>query len=223
MIKIKSHFYSNKTNYTNLLCNLILLFLLIPLGALSSILDTIIRVWFLLIIILSIQTLALPNLLLLLFRLMAIFAFGCNLIFFPDNPFLTELTLLVSQIFYVIFFSIAIVAIAKRISDSEIVDNSVISGSICIYLLLGIIWFFFYQIIYLFDSNAFSHPEEIKGRLSLFYFSFTTLTTVGYGDISPINPFGMTFANLEAIIGQLYPAIIIARLVGLYNPNKKMG
>jgi hypothetical protein len=181
----------------------------------------VVRFWFLLVIILSIQTIALPNRLIVLSRLIAIFAFGCDLVYFPNSVFLTELTLLFSQILYVSFFSVTIFAIAKRISDSSTVDHSVISGSICIYLLLGLIWFFFYQIIYFFDPNAFNHPEELKTRLSLFYFSFTTLTTVGYGDITPINPFAMTFSNMEAIIGQLYLTIVIARLVGLYNPNNK--
>ena len=49
----------------------------------------------------------------------------------------------------------------------------------------------------------------------LLYFSFTTLTTVGYGDIVPVHPFARSLANLEAIMGQLYPATLLARVVTL--------
>jgi hypothetical protein len=52
------------------------------------------------------------------------------------------------------------------------------------------------------------------------YFSVSTLTTVGYGDIAPLNPIARSLANLEALIGQLYPAIIVARIVTLYTPKK---
>jgi hypothetical protein len=52
--------------------------------------------------------------------------------------------------------------------------------------------------------------------MNLFYFSFTTMTTVGYGDVFPINKFAMVFSNLEAIVGQLYIAIFVARLIGLH-------
>jgi hypothetical protein len=51
---------------------------------------------------------------------------------------------------------------------------------------------------------------------SLFYFSFTTLTTLGYGDITPAGKFAQVLANMEAIAGQVYLAIFIARLVGLH-------
>jgi hypothetical protein len=74
---------------------------------------------------------------------------------------------------------------------------------------------FAYSTVQFFDPQAFSIPPEILGRNSLLYFSFTTLTTVGYGDITLVNPFTMTLSNGEAIIGQLYPAIVIGKLVSL--------
>jgi hypothetical protein len=56
----------------------------------------------------------------------------------------------------------------------------------------------------------------MKGDLKeLLYFSFTSLTTMGYGDITPVHPLARSLANLEALIGQLYPAILIARLVSM--------
>ena len=67
--------------------------------------------------------------------------------------------------------------------------------------------------------NAFKGIEAPKGQFviagNLIYFSFVTLTTIGYGDIIPLHPYARGLANLEAVIGQLYPATLLARLVTL--------
>jgi hypothetical protein len=55
----------------------------------------------------------------------------------------------------------------------------------------------------------------------LIYFSFATLTTVGYGDIVPVDPFARSLANMESIIGQLYPATLLARLVTLELESRR--
>ena len=86
--------------------------------------------------------------------------------------------------------------------------------------MLGIVWYQIYQIILTLIPNAFA--GKVSGY-QVFYFSFVTLTTVGYGDILPAHKVTMIMSNLEAIVGQLYPAVIIARLVSLYtveNSNK---
>jgi hypothetical protein len=62
------------------------------------------------------------------------------------------------------------------------------------------------------------NPRQSLGELM--YFSICTLTTVGYGDIAPFNPLARSLSNLEAITGQLYPAIILARIVTLYRPKE---
>jgi len=90
------------------------------------------------------------------------------------------------------------------------------------------IWANLYSIIELLHSGSFqlvesfSSPQDLK--LNMIYFSFTTLTTLGYGDITPLSPYARSFANLEALIGQLYPAILLARLVSLqgthHHPKK---
>jgi hypothetical protein len=56
---------------------------------------------------------------------------------------------------------------------------------------------------------------------TMLYFSLTTLTTTGFGDITPVHPFARSLANLEAIIGQLYPATILARLVTLELEHRR--
>jgi hypothetical protein len=91
-----------------------------------------------------------------------------------------------------------------------------ISGAIVLYLLLGLIAAFGYSALSLLDSRAFSKlPTEDGGVYDWLYFSFVTLTTVGYGDITPVSRAARALAMLEGLVGQLFPAIIIARFVSL--------
>ena len=85
-----------------------------------------------------------------------------------------------------------ILAIGSRISHEKEVNLNVVRGGVCIYLLLGIFWLFLYKILVFIYVNAFSFPENIS-KDSLFYFSCTTLTTLGYGDILPQNAFAMRY------------------------------
>lgn len=89
-----------------------------------------------------------------------------------------------------------------------------IAGAVSIYLLLGLIWARLYELVELVAPGAFRLPEgETLGTGSLVYFSFVTLATLGYGDISPMNLVARNLAILEALVGQLYLVILISRLV----------
>lgn len=89
-----------------------------------------------------------------------------------------------------------------------------IAGAVSVYLLLGLIWARFYQVVELLSPGAFRVPEgESLSSATLTYFSFVTLATLGYGDISPVNLVARDLAILEAIMGQLYLVILISRLV----------
>ena len=94
-----------------------------------------------------------------------------------------------------------------------------ISGAVVVYLLLGLMWALAYQLIELQQPGSFNFADApaIGDTLSarLVYFSFVTLTTLGYGDITAVSPVARTLAMLEAAIGQLFPAILIARLVSM--------
>lgn len=122
------------------------------------------------------------------------------------------------SIFYSLFLLAALGVIGKKLLAEKVVNQDIIRGGISIYFLLGFFWFSLYRIVFLIDPEAFKHPlENIDINTKLVYFSFTTLTTLGYGDITPANELTMALSNLEAIVGQMYPAIVIARLVGLYS------
>jgi hypothetical protein len=102
-----------------------------------------------------------------------------------------------------------------------------IMGAVAAYLLLGVIWSLAYFLIALRMPEAFSVqrsfiPGDMEALHShLFYFSFVTLTTLGYGDIVAVHPMVRMLVILEGVTGQLFPAILIARLVSLQVQSKQ--
>lgn len=90
-----------------------------------------------------------------------------------------------------------------------------VRGSVAAYLLFGMSWAAAYELALRLDPNAFRLTEGHDPRLELVYFSFVTLTTVGYGDITPLIPIARSLAMAEALVGQLFPAVLIARLVSM--------
>ena len=91
-----------------------------------------------------------------------------------------------------------------------------IQGAVAAYLLLGILWANAYALLAHLRPGAFSGPlSPADGPRAFFYFSFVTLTTVGYGDVLPVHPAARSLAMLEAVTGPLYLAILVARLVSL--------
>jgi hypothetical protein len=126
---------------------------------------------------------------------------------------------IVSLSIYSIFLLAAIVLLIYKMFSLTEVTADTIMGGISVYLLLGLLWGIFYSLIYMFDANAFYFPEHAS-KPSIFYFSFTTLTTLGLGDIYPINRIAMSLVSLEALTGQMYLAIFISRLVGLHLVKK---
>ena len=99
-----------------------------------------------------------------------------------------------------------------------------IQGAVAGYLLLGLAWALAYEAVALVASGAFSAGSQagaVRGRF--IYFSFVTLTTVGYGDVTPVHPVARSLAVAEALTGQLYPAILLARLVALATGSSPAG
>jgi len=93
-----------------------------------------------------------------------------------------------------------------------------IEGAIAAYLLVAYGWALAYQLVALSDAAAFTFPATASPqtlRFRLLYFSVTTLTAVSYGDITPLHPIARSLAALEGTIGQLFPVLLLARLVSL--------
>lgn len=98
-----------------------------------------------------------------------------------------------------------------------------LNGAVAAYLLFGLIFAHAYSLVALVRPGAFSGPvSPTDGPRAFFYFSFVTLTTVGYGDVLPVHPAARALANLESVTGTLYVAITLARLVSLaVTPGQK--
>ena len=108
--------------------------------------------------------------------------------------------------------------VAQRLANADRVDGELLCGAIGAYLLLGVFWAETYEIISCMRPAAFAGPGGATPNGSaLLYFSFTTLTTTGYGDITASNPIVRMWSIFEAIIGTMYNATVIARLVSLYG------
>lgn len=116
----------------------------------------------------------------------------------------------------------------RYILSCKRVTTNVIYASMCLYLMLAFIWAAIYANINMFYGGAFNFSNEFlvgataseSQSMSAFtYFSFVTLSTLGYGDITPVNRVAGAWVAVEAMIGQFYIAIIMARLVSLHAAN----
>jgi voltage-gated potassium channel Kch len=104
----------------------------------------------------------------------------------------------------------------KQILMSKKVDRNMIIGSLVLYLLLGLIWSIFYLLLIMIFPDGFNGLEPISWRENftrVTYFSFVTLTTLGYGDISPKNSITQFFVYTEAITGVFYMATFVSSIV----------
>jgi len=135
--------------------------------------------------------------------------------------------LLTNVIVGMVFLVFAALAILGRVFAAGPVTRHRVEGAVAVYLLLGLIFGSAFAFIAMTVPDAFAIDttriaitgwsretyDQVMGAFT--YFSFITLTTVGYGDVTPLNEMAKQIAVLEALIGQLYPAILLARLVSL--------
>lgn len=107
---------------------------------------------------------------------------------------------------------------AKNVLFGERVDRNTIVGAICLYLLMGLIWALLYLFIAQAVPGAFNGIEQglwYENFSALTYYSYVTLTTLGYGDISPVAPVARFLVYMEAIVGVFYMAVLVASLISI--------
>ena len=116
---------------------------------------------------------------------------------------------------YTISCTLEFVLVAGAVSAEHII------GAICAYVMIAMFFATIYTLCFVNDPAAFSglQPTSTRPWSDLLYFSFCTLSTVGYGDIAPALPLARSFSMLEQLTGTFYLAILIARLTGLYPPR----
>ena len=140
-----------------------------------------------------------------------------NILFFDNNQS-------VSQYFLkILIVSITIVELFREIFKTKIIDSHIISSAISIYVLVGIFWYLLFMFLLMIDPDSFDirnfNPEMVS--IDMIYFSFTTLTTLGYGDITPVSYTAKMWSITEAMMGVMFLAVMISRVVSLFGSKKK--
>jgi len=123
-----------------------------------------------------------------------------------------------------LFLLQTIILAARAVLAEKINRRNGILGAVCVYLLLGVLWSLLYGLIDTMTPGSFNGVEQnlAAGQYNdMLYFSFVTLTTLGYGDISPASELAKVFVYIEAIVGQFYLAVLVAGLVGSYLSEKQ--
>jgi hypothetical protein len=122
---------------------------------------------------------------------------------------------LLNGLYSLLFLGFLVALIMRQVFRPGPITSRRVQGSVAVYLLLGVLWAIWYEIVELLQPGSFSVVSQ-KGKDTLpqlAYFSFTTLTTLGFGDIVPLRSVARSLVMLEGLVGQLFPVILIARLV----------
>jgi hypothetical protein len=122
------------------------------------------------------------------------------------------------------FYGYALIRVLDYVLRGTEVTIQKIYAALAVYL-LGYVWASFYDLVATLQPQAFfvthDQGETIEFR-ALVHFSFVTLTSLGYGDVTPVTDQARSLAFLEAIVGNLYLAVLVARLVAMYRPHSEM-
>jgi hypothetical protein len=129
-------------------------------------------------------------------------------------PLLTDILLIVYCVM------LAIIILWRTFQPGRISSKRV-QGAIISYLLIGLVFGLLYHVIHLVNVVKCFKGLNSDHRKEFIYYSLCTMTTDGYGDITPISSMARSFSNLEALVGQLYPAVLIARLISMEFFYKK--
>lgn len=120
----------------------------------------------------------------------------------------------------IVFFAYLVILFSGKVFRHREITSDTIFGALCIYFLLAMFWTFVFYLMDLLNPAAFDLGSRTEDITSYVYYSFVTLTTLGYGDITPHTPPAKILAALEAVFGQLFLAVVVARFVGIYASRK---
>ena len=126
------------------------------------------------------------------------------------------------DILAVFYLGMLVYSFAHYIVKAQKVDSELISAVLCLYFLLALLWASIYMLLEECIPGSFAGQGLVPGQsvgkeFNYFnYLSFVTITTLGYGDITPQKPGAMALCQVEAVLGQFYTAVVIARLVGIH-------
>lgn len=130
-----------------------------------------------------------------------------------------------AYILLAIYFLLLIVAFTTKLMNTLDVTINVIFETLCLYLIIGLFWGILYALLYDLSPGSYAGTlidDSARPPLAVFnYFSMVTLTTLGYGDITPQTPGAGALCQMEAIIGQLFIAVVVAWLVADFVTDKQ--
>jgi len=212
-----------KYRFSLLLSSLLLLLMITPLIHEFAIVSVILSLFLSYILITSVLAISGKNLFKRIGIMLVVPSFLLNWLYSYNQNVLIERMELSANI---IFFSYLILVLILNLKKVSEVTVEVIAAGLSVFLLLGLLWCFIYALVESFIPGSFSGLDSavIDPRFRFIYFSFVTLTTLGFGDISPLNAIAQSWTLLEAIIGQIYLVVIISGLVGIFigqNLGKK--
>ena len=148
---------------------------------------------------------------------------GANLARYTHYPYLHAIAGIVFHGALIVFLGFAVVVILRDLFSKSVIKGDDVVGAVCGYMLGAMLWGNLYALAYIFVPSAFNVNPAIAVQLedwqlkrSLFdYLSFTTLTSLGYGDITPVGQPAYSLTWLEVLFGQFYMAVVVAQMVGL--------
>jgi hypothetical protein len=131
-------------------------------------------------------------------------------------PVLNYLSLVIN----ILFFQVVVIKLIIQVARSKRADASIIFESINGYLMLGLMFSTWVAVLLQYDPAALNFKSEMLTIQDYIYFTFVTMTTLGYGDVVPVVPTAKSMAILISTTGQIYIAVVIAMLVGKYAASQ---
>ena len=212
------HFWKKESGLTSMLVLILLLnFVILPLFGSNHVVRVLTNViWMLILLsgILSVMKTRHQAWMLSIFPLIYIILRWIKVI--HESPYIVYADFILGILSVMLMITMVLI----RVFEPGPVTTHRIIGSIVAYLLIGNFWAFIYHFVYIGSPGSFnvilSPPDYNSVHSAFLYFSYTTLTTTGFGDIQPVNNFVRNLVVVEQVIGVLYPIILIGRLVSLH-------
>jgi len=144
------------------------------------------------------------------------------ILIFLDDMLATDALLAVKTFFAVLFFLVMTYACLLIVLHDKKISVTTLFGSLCAYFFIGLVWSYIYYFILVVEPGAFTGIKLLQNTENEFiYYSFVTLTTLGYGDVVPVSSIAKTMSWLEAYFGQAYLTVLMAQLVGRFISQEK--
>jgi len=124
---------------------------------------------------------------------------------------------------FTVYYALLIYSFIQQIKNAQRVSSNILFATFCLYLIIGMFWGVLYTLLHEIHPEAYSGIllESQSDPIHLFnYFSFVTLTTLGYGDITPQTVGAASICQMEAIVGQFFTAVVVAWLVGMHVSSR---